>query len=340
MFRPRIRRALSPLSSLATCMLVSACGGADKPDPSVVTDTAVTQTAVPDLTVLIQMTGLLLIVPPQQNGGETHVIAPTIRPGMGRHVAWIGFGIAQGSSYESRLCVRYQAAHNAAICYVNLDDWSVRPIGTLGLPGTLDSGNLPNNAVNLTPGSAGHRVNRSAAKGWIRSELAFVSGRAANPCAVGRWSYTPVGGTAQPRHLANVLEWVIQQPGNSKFELVFERRSPPHDSVTVTLPSSSGVVALVIAHVPENEIPDLPGGGGTHGDPYPGPGYQATHFHAFYDVMRLPNPPHDSRRLPVLVGRGSVRRCPVRITGANNKSLTSVTGIRTYGCMVAAAEIE
>src|ERR1700741_4109618 len=162
-------------------------------------------------TVLIQMTGLMLITPPGEEGGRTYVMMPD-SPGLPKpHSAWIGFG-----GRKTSLCVD----HRGGICYVDLDQWSVEPIGRGGWPRTARVSNLHPSLLNLSDASGGHTVDFRTQKDSLRAHITFLSGRAGEACSLGDWEVEPVNrrGAPQPKEtilMANVLNWVIRQRQDS-----------------------------------------------------------------------------------------------------------------------------
>jgi hypothetical protein len=108
------------LGTIAGCVLLSACA-ADAPG----THALVPERSVAaEATVLVHISGLMMVVPPQQDGGRTHVLLPAA-PG---HAARLGFGITGDEEFVQRLCVTDEAhglpAIRAGVCYVDLEKWA------------------------------------------------------------------------------------------------------------------------------------------------------------------------------------------------------------------------
>jgi|GEM_PF-2651578 len=364
--------AVSALGTLATCALLSGCAG----------DAGETQTLIPerlaadaDATVVIHMTGLLLVVPPAQDGGRTQVLLPTIA----EHAGWLGFGVAGDEPYVSRLCLADAhglRAIQAGICYVDLDEWSLQPFGEGGPP-TPATHTLPSGVLDATEASGGeHRVQFASLGSDLRARVVFDAGQVGGHCSLASWSVDAVNAQGVPQRrdslpLINVLDWEIRSP--TARTLVFVSRSDV-ETITVPLPAPGpdGRIELLLAHTPLEDLQDLPP---ALPDAPAAPADTAYHFAAFYDLLRDPatgaEPPPSHRPLPHTPTRLSPRACEVRITtpprqvvlerlpftsnlglvggfrwfrpaaghdAKEQRASTAVAGIKTYGCVVGSAQ--
>lgn len=276
------------------------------------------------ITVVIHITGLLLIVPPHPGGNTTYVVMPP--HGTPKHAARIGF---EGPN-TAGLCV----AHLGGICYVDMNTWSLDPIGAGGTPATPTIDGFPREVINLTHGSGNqHRVNTSTLGNQVLAT--FVAGRPTRPCSLGQWYYNPVGALNQRIvAIANVLDWEIRLPGSS-LQLVFRRRDNSA-TVPVTLEPPFGTINLLIAHLPAGELNRLPPGRPNR--PLP-PGFLArpTHFDDLYNPLGI-EPGDSRRRLPRFFTSIREDACPVRVNTNLARFNAQVWTVDTYSCMLAAAE--
>lgn len=263
------------------------------------------------LTVVIQLTGLLMIVPPNPGTiGPTHVLMPEpVAPDRLEHIAVIGFRrndsaqqCGEGSSQD--------------FCFVRMDGWALDP-----LPGRSSRVDLPRSVFDLTHASGGRRVHRdhfggNAPRDSLRSRMTFGGGGVTDTCHIGQWSFDPVGNPPRDRFwLSNVVEWTIPDIPQTHLTLVRRRFGGGSAQTLVTLtPDRSGRIELLIAHVPrpgwdafqgrllnlarmsQNQVsmpaahPALPGGSAAAADP----GTDIAHFGSFYRLLDRAN----DRRLP------------------------------------------
>jgi hypothetical protein len=275
-------RAISQSCTAALCVLLAGCGADQRGGPLLnsLPSTAATS-------VVVHMSGLLLVVPPGQDGGQTNVLMPTIPD----HAAWLGFGIAGDEPFVSRLCLADatygQPAIRAGICYVDLDLWSLQPFGAGGQP-TPASNTLPAGVLNVTEGSGGgYRVHVPSLGGDLRAQVVFGAGEAGGHCSLASWIYEPVNaqGVVQRRDslpLINVLDWEIRNP--AVHALVFRSRSGP-DSISVPLPApdANGKIELLLTHIPVEDLEELPPARPGSPDASVDTAY---HFNAFYGLLR------------------------------------------------------
>ena len=339
-----IRRTVGVAATLAVCGLLAACGGGDGevgknaensdtiPSPPVVT------AGTDNITVVFQMTGLLLAVPPKQAADPMQVIFPKV--GAEPHFARFGFG---GDS--SRVCVK----HEEGICYVDLTQWSLGPIGAQGTPVDLENTRFPRGVLNVTRGTGGvHKVNASGNANNIVTHVDFLSGRARpNACRMATWKYKPAGnGQAEDTvSLVNLLYWEIQHPRNQPFTITLSPRAPNTGADTTISLISSDSVFVVLAHVPKGDLDVMPPAIATPAEDEPAD--SLMHFHEFYKLLSNPadNKPPTQRPLPRNGTAISPRMCPVSITRTSfdkrtnrSRSALGIGGIKTFGCVVGSGE--
>jgi hypothetical protein len=301
--------------AIAGCLVLSSCA-ADAPGAHALVPE---RSVAAEATVVVHMSGLLLVVPPRQDGGRTHVLLPAA-PG---HAARLGFGVAGDEPFVHRLCLTDEAhglpAIRAGVCYVDLERWALEPFGDGGPP-TLVANALPAGVLNASDVSGGtHRVELASLGNEVRAQVALTAGQVGGQCSLASWVVEPVDETGAVRRevlpLVNVLSWEIRNPAAT--ELVFRSRSGP-ETITVPLPApaANGKIEILLSHVPLDELDDLP-------PAIPGPPAAPTdtayHFGAFYDLLRnadgeplAANSPR--RRLPHTPSQRSPYSCDVRIT--------------------------
>ncbi|MFL5381841.1 MAG: hypothetical protein ACJ8GN_04935 [Longimicrobiaceae bacterium] len=226
------------------------------------------------ITIVIQMTGLLLLSPSRSTGElPMYVLMPAPRALMAPHAPVIGFRASSASCRGT-----YDHAEN--VCYVDMDGWSMS-IGTL--PGTPAQASLPPGALNLTaltgrsvpsPLFAPHPDDPS-----LRGRVILNAGAPSNACD--RFFFN-VGPTVMS--LTNVLEWRITDYNEPSLTLV---RTPlgsggGAEQTVATLTPVNGRIELFIRNLPAGSGP---GGSAAVGD-------SATHFHAYYDLLGVPRADH------------------------------------------------
>lgn len=344
MLNSRMRRAAAGIACL-TCGLATACSDAGEGrgeergrlKPSADTRIA---SATDSITVVFQMTGLLLIVPPTQILPKTHIVFPRVS----KHAALLGFG-----ADSSSLCVNFRGG----ICYVDLETWTVQPIGAGGAVTNINDIGLPSDVANVSRGAGGeYKVDIPGIQALIRRQVVFETGGiAGTPCALARWTYRPVNALGQPQTaqtlaIPNVLNWVVRYPADRPFKLTFvQGGGAPVDVPLEAVINDS--IFVVLAHVPAVEVDSLPPA--TPGPASATPPARIEHFHDFYNLLRksgqVASPPGTHRPLPQLPDTISPRLCPVRVTTlvtdtvtGREQVLTEGGGTKTYGCVVGSAE--
>lgn len=332
-------RSAIPFILIAACGLLVACDGDQTKSAENLQATASSDSNAntDSVTVALQMTGLLLIVPPKSPGDATEVLLPVIPDGMQPHRALLGFGITENASYVGRLCLDDafgKAAKAEGICYVDLDGWMLSELGAGANPRTVTIADFPAGVLNLTHGSGKvHKATVSQVQDLIRSRLTLRAGRPVRPCSLGDWSYHPVGETAKDHPLANVVDWEMRLKPGSALQLVFTPKTGGNGE-TVTLRYPSNHVSLLVAHVPAGEEKDLPPNIPDPPDPTTAP-QEVRHFRALYDLIKAPA---GNRPFPRNMKQTRETPCPVAITTLQADTAVAFNGIRTYGCMLAAAE--
>jgi hypothetical protein len=337
-----LRRALFALAAAA---LVTACND-DRPSPSRATSGATQLVAATTIKARIHLTGLILIVPPNQKGAATNILLP-IKPG---HSALLGVGydLAKPPTIAD-FCrdggLAPPGAMAAGICYVDLAKWDVAALGDL--PATTNPVDMEQfGALNVTQGSGGRKVVLKDIRDQLTSLIVFNTGEPKETCSLGRWMFKPNGGKEQPHELANVIMWDMTLPSGT--ELVFTRKDAPHEVVRMPLIAfpGSGGVELVLAHVPAKDVADLPPTpGGAPNTPVPGKGDPAPDFDAFYNLLGLtPATPNTDPQRPLpkfddVVGSSS-SGCKVHVSNKLAPTDTvAIIGVKTYACMPASAEL-
>lgn len=343
MWRSPPLRPVKPITLSITCVLTWGCGGTQQDaerQPQSDSSTIATAPSAAGLTLKVQMTGLLLIVPPAADGGEVIVALPN----HADHVAWFGFGMGLDSvDYAAKLCdTRPHAsyARSKGICYVDLETWQLDPLGQGGTETTDTGQTLPADLMNVTTLSGGeHFVHRSDS-GGRRATVFFRAGRPGNRCSLARWDmrrFDAQTGTPVPinQHLlVNRLDWEIG--GQFPRKLFFTSKSGQRDSAALA-GGSAGRIGVILAHIPTGELPSLPPEQAIN-VAQPDTAY---HFAAYYDLLQTPAgqplPPEPLRRsLPH--GRKAVGlpHCNIQITRAN--FVPSPASLHTYGCVLARAD--
>jgi hypothetical protein len=342
----RMRPAAAVCAALLAFPLLAACGGgSETEDQPPTTTTAAAQ--IEPVNMVIQMTGVLLLVPDKQSGGPTQVILPVMSDD---HRAYIAFTQKKPTT---QTCEVPDAKRD--ICYTSLDGWSLEGIGIA----TAGTSRLPRGAVNLSRGSVG-TVDTVQARSKIRSQLTLLSGSATDSCGLATWTFDPVGNLPPEKiRLINVLEWQIPNLTSESLELVLHRRgsgSPEIKRLTLHA-NDAREIELLIFHLPLKDANTLTGlslpiGPVASRAPTPAaahaPGRHSIrsaalrkHMNAFYDVMGVPSA--GTRRIPT---RPAVvqRVCPITILDLNPEDDGGMglagrrTGVSTFSCVMASAD--
>jgi hypothetical protein len=270
-------------------------------------------------TLLVKMTGLLVIVPPDDSTGQTHVVLASTSK-IPDHKARLRF-----TGDSTSLCAEYIGKN----CYVDLTKWSLQ---TLGVDGTLPSSTLaelPPELANLTASSGDERrVNIPAMQLQGRILATLATGRAVRrACSLAVWYFNPVGpANATIKPVANAVEWEIHSPAEH-IEVVFQRKTRPFDLYPVQLRSTADTARITLLHVPQKES-----------DWRPRITRPAEHFSALYEPLHTSGKASE-RRLPRFAWKTPTGSC------ADDEVRRAFTALHappftldTFSCLPAAAK--
>lgn len=297
------------------------------------------------VTVVVHMTGLLLLTPARPNGtGPMHVLmpAPTHLPS---HVAWMAY--PADSVASAGRCSYY----GKGLCFLDMDGWTIDLGNRLGQePHHVRR----NEIVNLTTSAEKRpRVRKKYLSDEpgrrVRSRVRLLNGEVINTCSLAEWQYDDLDPTTPARlPLANLVTWRI--PPVSGEVVIRRERLDEDDNAPEVLPTptpASGSVEILILHIPAEEAvaylkellaeSDLTATGNTAPGgaahlPHSRPAGPATHFNAYYDLLHAGHAgkerplPHQPRESPV---------CTLRMQ--NLAMSRFIRGLETVNCMVAAA---
>ena len=358
----RRRRAVGVFASLLACTLFYACSDeANSKEGMAPVDSAASTSAAVEsgpVSLTVQLTGLLLLVPPTTTGGPTQVMMPRI-PG---HDALLGF-----RGPKTGHCWRYDSKRE--ICYANMDNWVLEPIGIKPAP-EGGSTNSARNLLNLTHGSGGKKIDVNAAKARIRSHLTLGAGIEAEPCRLAEWTYDPVGDNddAKPRRvqLVNVMNWQISDLSASSIVLARHRPNGSNRQEIATLtPDEDGKIEILVMHLPQKELREflkltgVPDDTPSSSDQTPPSApHEAEadpvaelekHFHAFYDLIGGVGT--NERPMPTEV-KQLKEWCPITVLGIGNafprpanlsalrlrRAPDRIDGTKTLSCVMTFAE--
>lgn len=232
---------------------------------------------MPSLTLVIHMTGLLLLTPDTRAGAfPLHVLMPTEgRSRVPTHMAQIGWvstaaACPKNDSYD----------YDGGKCYFKLDGWAVE-LGRGGIASVLLPPAGPLDVTYL------HKVNRS----WfgpmpvagMRSRVSIYSGhlRAEEACSFARWTIDNVTG----RRLPNVVTWETALPG-SILRLTATRRDEAGTTVSMNFKNfgPTGEVELFLRQEPITPPPEQR------------PPFVASHYVAIYGLLGYSG--NDHLRIP------------------------------------------
>lgn len=326
-------------AALLGSALLAACGGAEDTEEQPRT-TATAAAAFEPVTMVIQMSGLLLMVPPAGGVGPTHVLMPK----MGGHLSYIGF-----RREDPKGCTRHNPDYN--ICYIDVDGWSVLPIGREA----ATTSKVPGGALNLTRGSGNVKIDTTKAgtRARITSRLTFQSGSATDSCGLATWTFDPYGNPPPEKlRLINVLEWQIPNLQSETLQLVLRWRGPGSkpDSILTLHANDSREIELLVLHVTSKEgVPFIeadrraggpeapPANAALAGSPRASEGRSAAvraHFNTLYEMMGVPQ---ERRRMPTRPAKDR-DLCPITILDLEDYQRPGgPRGISTYSCVMASA---
>lgn len=326
-------RRFAVLMALVGSGLVMGCGGGGSAPP-VNKRMTITNRSIPG-TVVFHMTGLLLIVPPRSLGEPMDILLPDA-PG---HVALLGFGIEPGNPPGPpgfcRTAGFAKPPIRHGICYVDLSVWQLEAFGLEGNP--APDSTHPRDVLNVTTLSGGYKVEVPEGR-TARRRIRFLTGEYGKPCGLAVWKYRPVtmdgrSQAEQSMRPVNVLEWRVSNVYQPKF--VFRKGE---EVETVELPFVISGIDVVLAHVPEASLVELPPQANSVD---PGPLDTVSHFPAFYQLLNKPTTVPPSNRASPYDGVDENRRCDVSITlfsPQKSKEKKADASPRTFSCMVATAD--
>lgn len=295
--------------------------------------------------ITIHITGLVVVVPSDSATGATRLLLPHVAP-SDSHVALLGFGIDRAHPDANSLCERDGFSSDplaVGMCYVDLDEWQVQPLGAGGQPRTAGA-QLPQGLVNLTALSGSeHKAPPGQVPTNRRTEVVLLSGWAdGDHCSLARWQvdwFDTAGNVKQsePRDLINVLRWTIRDPQETVL-----RFTNGNTSITLPIHTENGRADLILAHIPPGDRAHLPPGSASAPS---GTLTAAEHIRAAYSLLtKREGPIHTTlpqgsprRSIPqsgVPSGKGP---CPVSITSPV-VGLREERAVATYACIVTAAD--
>lgn len=335
----RMRRTIAAGSGFVAAALVAGCGGrasaAEQPAHATRTqDTTPRAAQAEPVSLVIQMSGLLLLVPPKQPMANTEVLMPDVP----NHDAVIGFNTLTDPGY----CDAHYDG-NLHICYVKINGWSLAAVGD-----PHPNGGFPKGAANLTH-FAGKTVSVSDAKTLSRADVALAAGIVTDTCSLASWTFNPTGNDGPERlSFINVMEWVVQEVPPAALTLILTKKDNPTITRMVgpLSPNAQNEVELLVMHLPSTELQAIytgvtvvtPDGGDSTAVTSNVSDEMKEHFDAFYQTIGLqqtsPRPvPQRPRRYRNV--------CPLTILGladryARNEG--SQRGTKTLSCVMASVE--
>jgi hypothetical protein len=354
----RKRVTLAGCAVVLSCSLLSA-GGNPRGNPK--QHTVATQSE--PVTMVIQMTGLMLLVPPKQANGLTHVLMPNMPPSPGTpdHLTFIGF---KGDSTGH--CMEYD--HDRRICYVDMKGWALDSIGKAAGSST-GAGTAAHGPLNLSR-HTNRKINLAQVRDSLASQVTFARGQPTDSCGVAWWTYNPIGQDPPTKfEVINVLEWQIPNMPADSFVLVRRQIQAPYTRDTIaTLHTSDTVnneIELLIMNVlpedtvglvrrsraPQPRVGESFGQAPTAGVQPATPIHTADrHFRALYRLVGVPETMQRLPRRPVRIREA----CPITILNLFDQyavdredkymgqdegdSKVQYRGARTLSCIMASAE--
>jgi hypothetical protein len=314
--------------------LVAACSGSSRANVALVDRGAgrsSEESAGDSVDIVIQLSGLILIVPPTPQRTQTHLFLPR----AAGHYARLGFPLAVP---DAELCVK----HVDGICYVDLENWEIQPLGARGGRTEPAQTRIPTQVVNVTRmAGSNYRAHLGLKKGDVRSHVVFETGRVTGtPCGIGRWTYPPgspdAGDTAT---FANVIEWRIRYKRGEPFAMTFVNSTGLTKSVSLITAKDTWVL---LAHVQLDDLLELPPEQPTAAQA-PAVNSPLDHVDDYYDLLRhhtANTPPGAANRpVPTFHSPTGVPYCRVSVTKAGiNYYPLALYGIKTYGCVIGSGE--
>jgi len=263
------------------------------------------------LTLVLKISGLLLVTPHTQNGsGPTQILMPEPH-NVGTHVAKIGYRRRNGTT------LAHCDSSSGDICWVRMQGWSM-DLGSDAGTSTIAS-TLPHGAGNLTRRLGGQLPSDHAGpkpKG-LDSRLTLHAGGMTSSCGLAEWRMKKIDHPNEEERvrLINLMTWEMQYQSTN---IIILKRKQINALGTVTEEvvdtlrpdGTSRTIELHVRHDPvqESEV-QCPGG-------------EAVHFAALYHYLGIQN-----RRLPRCVRVNS--DCSPR----DKRLLRDAPG--TLSCMIA-----
>jgi hypothetical protein len=293
------------------------------------------------VTVMFQMTGMLLVTPPTQPDQPTQVLLPHVE--MEPHSAVLGFGLEVD---QPDLCTPFQYG----TCWVDLDKFRPIGLGTGGFPSDMSRLVLPAGVLSVTDGSGGrYRVDPAGAGAEMRAKVDFFAGLPDDEetCRLAEWTYAPVDvqgqvQAARAHELVNAMNWKIRYPRTQPLALRFIELASGDTVEAPVRALFADTAQILLANIPTTELEELLNHhrGMTVSSVLP---QTLWHFNEYYDLLREPGTrarvPATHRPLPAspkMLSRGA---CPLRITRFEADSvaegyLDPAGGLKTYACVV------
>ncbi len=141
------------------------------------------------ITIVIQLTGLMMIVPPNGPGGPTHVLMP--RSQAVSHDAYVGYRMRSSAEPCAGDAIR-------GFCFVQMNGYELEPLPrSAGVPNP-EVPRIPRTVLNLSQGSGGRRVHaghlgQNPGRDTLQSRITLPSGMVTDTCQMGRWRFDPTG---------------------------------------------------------------------------------------------------------------------------------------------------
>jgi hypothetical protein len=300
--------------------------------------------AVAPYTLVVQMTGLMMLVPENRSRRPLNIFMPP----------------TPHEPHQPLLVFRDNGAahcdHRADnLCVVLMDGWSLDPIGTTAVGAGLVQ--VPPGALNVSEGAGGKDLDLDDAKSSARSWFTLRGGLETNSCSLVTWWFRPYGSiNSKPIPFINVLEWSIHNLQQAEIVLRRRKIANPADSQELArLRPTGDRVELLVAHLTAKDLRDLfperlfsqfrpavPAAPATHAAHALSLRDMTTemeqHMRAFYYFVGADESRHRMPRSPV----ETKKVCPVTIleleSWRGERPANEARGIKTFGCVVASGE--
>jgi hypothetical protein len=294
------------------------------------------------LTIIIHMTGLLLLSPaPTPGGPALQVLAAAPTRKMGEHQVRIGYF----SRERTPNCVVYQKN----ICWVNIDGWAL----SFGTPNAnAEPSPLPQHMADVS-WTAPHSIplkrfgNEPGTK--VRARVTIYGGQVEGSCSLGSWDF---GVDSLP--LQNVVSYRIPNAATGRRVSLLGTRLNSHQpappqQVLGTVEAEDSTVNLFLFEIPTTEAEKLEGldiltAARNHvmttREKEPDKGAEANHYRAFYNLIgahfyhHRPNPRYRHQIPADQQCSGYSHLAPALV--AIPRAMFNVS---TYSCMVASGTL-